>query len=89
MRISLREDGMSTLPVKIEALATDVSFTDDSLRVALADGREIIVPLEWFHRLRDAKEDERREWRLIGGGIGIHWEMIDEDISVSTLLALS
>ena len=79
---------MSILPVKVEALATDVSFTNDSLRVALADGREITVPLEWFARLRDASEDERKDWRLIGGGIGIHWEKIDEDISVSTLLAL-
>ena len=79
---------MSTLPVKVEALATDVSFTNDSLRVALADGREIKVPLEWFARLRDANEDERKDWRLIGGGIGIHWEEVDEDVSVSTLLAL-
>ena len=80
---------MSTLPVKVEALATDVSFTNDSLRVALADGREIIVPLEWIHRLRDANDDERKDWCLIGGGIGIHWEKIDEDISVSTLLAIN
>ena len=80
---------MSSLPVKVEALATDVSFTNDSLRVALADGREITVPLEWFARLRDANDDEREDWRLIGGGIGIHWEKIDEDISISTLLALS
>ena len=80
---------MSSLPVKVEALATDVSFTNDSLRVALADGREITVPLEWFARLRDANNDEREDWRLIGGGIGIHWEKIDEDISVSTLLAIS
>ena len=80
---------MSTLPVKVEALATDVSFTNDSLRVALADGREITVPLEWFARLRDANDDEREDWRLIGGGIGIHWEKIDEDVSINTLLALS
>ena len=80
---------MSILPVKIEALATNVSFTNDSLRVALADGREIIVPIEWFVRLRNANDDEKKDWRLIGGGIGIHWEKIDEDISVSTLLALS
>ena len=80
---------MSSLPVKVEALATDVSFTNDSLRVALADGREITVPLEWFARLRDANDDEREDWRLIGGGIGIHWEKIDEDVSISTLLALS
>lgn len=80
---------MSTLPIKVEALATDVSFTENLLRVTLADGREIAVPLEWFSRLRDADNDERKNWRLIGGGIGIHWDKIDEDISVSTLLALS
>jgi hypothetical protein len=80
---------MSTLPVKVEPLATNVSFTKDSLRVALADGREIMVPLEWFHRLRDANDDQRKDWCLIGGGIGIHWEKIDEDISVSTLLTIS
>ena len=80
---------MSFLPIKVEALATDVSFTKDSLRVALADGREIIVPLEWFAHLRDANDNERKDWRLIGGGIGIHWQKLDEDISVSTLLALS
>jgi len=80
---------MSTLGVKVEALATDVSFTQDSLRVALADGREIIVPLEWFGRLRDACDEDRKDWRLIGGGVGIHWEKTDEDISVSTLLAIS
>ena len=80
---------MSTLPVKVEAFATDVSFTDDHLHVILADGHEIIVPMEWFPRLRDANKDERKDWRLIGGGIGIHWEKIDEDISVSTLLTIS
>jgi len=80
---------MRTSGVKVEAFARDVSFTKDSLRVALADGREIMVPLEWFHRLRDADDDQRNDWRLIGDGIGIHWEKIDEDISVSTLLALS
>ena len=80
---------MSTLPVKVEALATDVTFTDDHLHVILADGREIIVPMEWFPRLRDANKDERNNWRLIGGGIGIHWEKIDEDISVNTLLTIN
>ena len=80
---------MSTLGLKIEALATDVAFTKDTLHVTLADGREIIVPLEWFSRLRNASDNERKDWRLIGGGIGIHWEKIDEDISVSTLLALN
>jgi len=66
----------------------DVAVTGDSLRVALADGREISVPLEWSPRLRRATPKQRRNWRLIGGGIGIHWEDVDEDISVESLLAL-
>ena len=70
-------------------IATDVSFTKDSLCVVLADGREVTVPLEWFHRLRSATDQQRKDWRLIGGGIGIHWEAIDEDISVESLLALT
>lgn len=45
------------------------------------------MPLEWFPRLRDATREQRQHWRLIGGGIGIHWEEVDEDISVESLLA--
>ncbi len=80
---------MDKSSVKIESLATDVSFTKDSLCVVLADGREVTVPLEWFPRLRSATDQQRKDWRLIGGGIGIHWESIDEDISVESLLALT
>ena len=79
---------MSTLVVEVEPLAVDVSCTDDSLRVVLADGREISAPLVWFPRLQKATPEERKEWRLIGGGIGIHWESVDEDISVESLLRL-
>jgi hypothetical protein len=78
---------MSVSGVKIESLATSVSFTESSLCVALADGREVVVPLEWFPLLRDATEEQRRNWRLIGRGIGIHWEALDENISVESLLA--
>jgi hypothetical protein len=77
---------MSTSAIKVEALATEVSCTAESLHVVLADGREISVPLEWFPRLLKATDDQRKDWRLIGGGIGIHWESIDEDISVESLL---
>jgi len=66
--------------------ATDVRCEGDLLRVRLSDGREVSVPLEWFPRLRDATEEQRANWRLIGRGIGIHWEDIDEDISVAGLL---
>jgi hypothetical protein len=78
---------MSTSEIKIEPLATDVAFGDDTFCVTLADGREITVPLEWFPRLRDATQKQRRNWRLIGGGVGIHWEDVDEDISVESVLA--
>lgn len=80
---------MSTSTVKVEALATHVTFEKDCFRVTLADGREIAVPLEWFPRLRDATAAQRKAWRLIGGGVGIHWEAVDEDISVESLLAQS
>jgi len=78
---------MNTLVVKIEPKVIDLSFTSDSIKVVLADGREISAPLEWFPRLRDANEQQRKNWRLIGKGIGIHWEEIDEDISIKSLLA--
>jgi hypothetical protein len=54
--------------------------------VHLVDGRTLTVPLEWFPRLRDATPEERADWRLIGCGVGIHWERLDEDISVRGLL---
>ncbi len=79
---------MSVSGIKVEPLATSVSFTEDSLCVVLADGRELVVPLEWFPTLRDATDEQRRDWRLIGRGIGIHWETIDEDVSVESLLAV-
>ncbi len=67
-------------------LALNVRFTNTALIVALSDGREISAPLEWFPRLRDATPAQRKNWRLIAKGIGIHWEDVDEDISVSSLL---
>ncbi len=79
---------MSTLAVEVEPVAVDVSCNDDSLSVVLADGREITVPLEWFPRLQSATLLERQNWRLIGGGVGMHWEAVDEDISVESLLRL-
>jgi Protein of unknown function (DUF2442) len=78
---------MSTLNVNVEPLAVDVSTTDEALRVVLADGREITVPLAWFPRLQRATPEQGKRWRLIGGGIGLHWEDVDEDISVESLLS--
>ena len=67
-------------------LATDVRFTEDSMHVSLSDGWEVSVPLEWFTPLRNATPEQRSRWRFIARGIGIHWEEIDEDIAVTTLL---
>ena len=69
------------------ALATGVEVSDDTLAVELADGRTIAVPLAWYPRLAHATVAERNAWRLIAGGRGIHWESLDEDVSVSNLLA--
>jgi hypothetical protein len=67
--------------------ARHVAVKGDVLIVSLEDGRELRVPVEWFPRLRDASPRERAEHRLIGGGVGIHFPRIDEDISVRGLLA--
>src|SRR6266487_5037435 len=61
--------------------------TDDELIVTLVDGRRVSAPLAWFPRLLRATPKQRANWRLIGRGIGIHWEDVDEDISVRSLLA--
>ncbi len=65
----------------------DVRVTEDTLSVDLSDGRTICVPLGWYPRLERATPEERANWRLIGGGVGVHWESIDEDLSVEGLLA--
>lgn len=78
---------MSAFVPKIsEALASDVWFDADLLHIRLLDGRELSVPLEWFPKLRNATGKQRDKWRLIGRGIGIHWDELDEDISVPALL---
>jgi hypothetical protein len=77
---------MSISEVETVPLATDVETSEDELTVSLADGRRISVPLVWFPRLLGATADERAEYRLIGGGEGIHWPRVDEDISVAGLL---
>ncbi len=78
---------MSTLASKPVADAVYVVCTDDELVVTLADGRRVSAPLEWFPRLLRATPEQRTKWRLIGRGVGIHWEDVDEDIAVRTLLA--
>lgn len=78
---------MNTLVVKLsEPIASDVWFDSDMMHIRLLDGREISAPLEWFPKLRDATIEQRKKWRLIGRGVGIHWDVLDEDISVAALL---
>ena len=68
-------------------LAVDILFVDDKMNVFLKVGREIGIPLEWFSSLRDASAEELKNWWLIGGGEGIHWEDLDEDLLVSELVS--
>ena len=66
--------------------ATDVYFERKRLHVCLSDEREISVPLDWFPHLCNVADEQLQEWELVGQGVGIHWEAIDEDISVAGLL---
>ena len=77
---------MTISEVEVVPLATGVETSDDELTVSLADGRRVSVPLVWFPRLLHATIEERAEFRLIGGGEGIHWPRVDEDISIAGLL---
>lgn len=69
------------------ATAAHVRVDAEALTVELADGRVLSAPIAWFPRLSHGTADERNHWRLIGGGRGIHWPDLDEDISVENLLA--
>lgn len=69
------------------ALAKNVTFDDTMLHCELQDGRVVSVPIVWYPRLYEAGEAERNNWRLIGGGTGIHWPDLDEDLSVKGFLA--
>lgn len=79
---------MSVAAVDVQPLAVDVACHSDVLQVSLADGREISVPLSWYPRLENATAKDRKNWQLIGGGLGIHWDSLDEDVSVESLLRL-
>ncbi len=76
---------MSTLNLK--ALAASVSFDANNMKVQLVDGRELGVPLVYFPRLAKASAAQRKNYVISGGGRGLHWDDIDEDISVPALLA--
>ena len=75
---------MSTLT--FEAHATKIWFDNENMWVALTDGRQLSIPLLYFPRLLNATPEQRNNYELSGGGTGIHWEEIDEDISVPGLI---
>lgn len=77
---------MPTSPPKPGERVADVRFDDDTMSVDLADGRTITVPLAWYPRLLDATPEQRRNWCPCGGGFGMHWPDIDEDLSTQGLL---
>ncbi len=77
---------MSFLTINKSRNAIKIAFENSKMIVFLEDGRELSIPLEWFPRLRKATDEQLNKWRLIGRGEGIHWEEIDEDISIENLL---
>ena len=79
---------MTSLAIEIqEARAQKVSVSDDSLQIDLTDGRTIIAPLMWYPRLWHGTEEERNNFEIIGDGAFIHWPDLDEDLSISGILA--
>ena len=78
---------MTTLVLEKDPTAVEVSLSSRHLAVALADGRCVLVPLDWYPRLVNASKAERRNWRLLGDGYAIEWPDLDEHIGVEGLLA--
>jgi hypothetical protein len=77
---------MGILAVTADERVADVETTEDELSVRLMDGRTISVPLVWYPRLLHATQEQRKKWQIAGSGYGIHWEDIDEDLSIEGLL---
>lgn len=77
---------MGILNLAADERVAEVEVTDDELTVRLMDGRTISVPLVWYPRLSNATPEQRKNWQISGGGYGIHWEEIDEDLSTEGLL---
>ena len=67
--------------------AVGIEFTKLKMRVDLADGRTLLVPLEWYQRLKHATDLERQNWRLLGQGYAIEWPDVDEHIGIDGLVA--
>jgi hypothetical protein len=74
------------LALNADERVESVDFSENFLIVSLKDGRRISVPIEWYPRLLRASASERDHWEICGGGYGIHWPEIDEDLSTAGLL---
>ena len=77
---------MGILAIRADERVKNVNFTDETISVDLMDGRTITVPLTWYPRLLNATEQQRAKWEICGGGYGIHWEELDEDLSTEGML---
>ena len=77
---------MGILALGADERVAEVTFTDETLSVAMKDGRTITVPLAWYPKLLHATPAQRSNWKIAGGGYGIHWSEIDEDLSTEGLL---
>ena len=77
---------MGILALSADERVAEVEFTHESVSVRMKDGRTIIVPLAWYPRLLNASADQRKNWKISGGGYGIHWPDLDEDLSTEGLL---
>ena len=77
---------MDSLVVKADERVKDVHLSDTAISVDLMDGRTITVPYIWYPRLLNATAEQRKKWEICGGGYGLHWEEIDEDLSTAGML---
>jgi len=77
---------MSTLALNADERVASVEFSDEFLIVGLMDGRQISVPLKWYPRLEGAGSEKLSNWEICGGGYGLHWPELDEDLSTEGLL---
>ncbi|HRY26145.1 MAG: DUF2442 domain-containing protein [Geminicoccaceae bacterium] len=77
---------MGILAASADERVRDVRFDDNTLSVDLMDGRTITVPLAWYPKLLDASAADRANWEVAGGGYGLHWPALDEDLSTEGLL---
>lgn len=77
---------MGLLAIRADERVKDVHFTKEAISVDLMDGRIITVPLVWYPSLLNATLEQRAHWEVCGGGYGIHWDAIDEDLSTEGML---